>query len=184
GQRAIERWANAEAVSDLRQGLAALEGVPEGSARIQHELALQLALGAPLTMLKGHAAPEVEQVYARAYTLCHQMEAGPQRFSVLRGLWFHAFDQARYQAAHDLGRQSLALAEYLHDPMFRHEAYRMLWGPLFMVGDLVAARGHIEQAIALIDREKYRAPVVDRMLDPGVLSLGYASWTLWMLGYP
>jgi predicted ATPase len=184
GQRAIERSANAEAVSDLRQGLAALESVPEGPARIQHELALQLALGAPLTMLKGHAAPEVEQVYARAYTLCQQMEAGPQRFSVLRGLWFHAFDQARYQAAHDLSSQCLTLAQCLHDPTFHHEAYRMLWGPLFMVGDLVAARAHIEQAIALIDREKYRTPAADRMLDPGVLSLGYASWTLWMLGYP
>jgi predicted ATPase/class 3 adenylate cyclase len=184
GQRALERSANVEAVSHLTKGLAVLESVPEGPARIQHELALQLALGAPLTMLKGHAAPEVEQVYARAYTLSQQMEAGPQRFSVLRGLWFHSFDQARYETAHELGQQCLALAQRLQDPTLHHEAYRMLWGPLFMVGDLIAARAHIEQAIALIDREKYRTPAVERTLDPGVLSLGYASWTLWMLGYP
>ena len=184
GQRAIERSANVEAVSHLTKGLAALDSVPEGPARIQHELTLQLALGAPLTMLKGHAAPEVEQVYARAYTLSQQMEAGPQRCSVLRGLWFHSFDQARYQTALELGRQCLALAQGLHDPMFHHEAYCMLWGPLFMVGDLVAARAHIEQAIALIDREQYSTPAAERTLDPRVLSLGYASWTLWMLGYP
>ena len=73
GQRALERSANVEAVSHLTKGLAALESVPEGPARIQHELTLQLALGAPLTMLKGHAAPEVEQVYARAYTLSQQL---------------------------------------------------------------------------------------------------------------
>jgi class 3 adenylate cyclase/predicted ATPase len=184
GQRAIERSANAEAVSHLTKGLAVLSSVPEGPVRIQRELALQLALGAPLTMLKGHAAPAVEQVYARAYTLSHQIEDGLQQFSVLRGLWFHAFDQARFETAHQLGEQCLALAQRLHDPDLHHEAYRMLWGPLFMVGDLVAARAHIEQAIALIDREIYHAPAAERTLDPGVLSLGYASWTLWILGYP
>jgi predicted ATPase len=184
GRRAVERSANVEAVSYLTKGLAVLENVPEGPARIQHELALQLALGAPLTMLKGHAAHEVEQVYARAYTLSQEMEGGPQRFSVLRGLWFYSFDQARYQTAHELGRQCLALAQRLADPMLHHEAYRMLWGPLFMVGDLVAARAHIEQSITRIEGEEYRTPAADHMLDPGVLSLGYASWTLWMLGYP
>jgi len=184
GRRAIERSANVEAVSDLTKGLAVLESVPDGPARVQHELALQLALGAPLTMLKGHAAPEVEQVYARAYTLSQKMEGGPERFSVLRGLWFYSFDQARYQAAQELARQCLALAERLADPMLHHEAHRMLWGPLFMMGDLVAARAHIEQSIALIDHEQYRTRAAERMLDPAVLSLGYASWTLWMLGYP
>ena len=183
GQRAIERSANAEAVSHLRRGLTALESVPEGPARIQQELALQLALGAPLTMLEGHAAPEVQQVYARAYTLSQEIEAGPQRFSVLRGLWFNAFDQARYQSAHELGRQCLALAERLDDPALRREASRMLWGPLFMVGDLVAARSHIEQSAPLIDRARDRPRAADRTLDSGVLSLGYASWTLWILGY-
>ena len=184
GQRAIERSANAEAVGYLTNGLRALENVTEGPEHLQHELALQLALGTPLTMLKGHAAPEVEQVYARAYTLSQQMEATPLRFSVLTGLWFHSFDQARYQTARELGTQCLVLAQRLHDPQLRHEAYRMLWGPLFMLGDLPAARAHIEEAIALIDGEKYRAQTVEGTLDPGVLSLGYASWTLWILGYP
>jgi class 3 adenylate cyclase/predicted ATPase len=184
GQRAIERSANAEAVTYLTKGLAVLESVPAGPARLQQELALQLALGAPLTMLKGHAAPEVQQIYARAHTLSQQLEGGPQRVSILRGLWFHSFDQANYQAAHELGAQCLALAESLNDPTLHHEAYRMLWGPLFMMGDIVAARAQIERSIALIDREKYRTPTAERTLNPGVLSLGYASWTLWMLGYP
>jgi class 3 adenylate cyclase/predicted ATPase len=184
GQRAVERSANADAVGHLTRGLAALAHVPQGPERLQRELALQLALGAPLTMLKGHAAPEVEQVYARAYTLSQQMDASPSRFSVLRGLWFHAFDHARYQAARELGTQSLALAEDLHDPMLRHEAYRMLWGPLFMLGDLTAAREHIEESAAVIEREKHRTQTVEGTLHPAVLSLGYASWTLWILGYP
>jgi predicted ATPase len=158
--------------------------VPEGAERARQELALQLALGAPLTMLEGHAAAEVQQVYARAFLLSQAMPVGPQQFSVLRGLWFHAFDQARYQTAHELAQQCLAIAERLHDPALHHEAYRMLWGPLFMTGDLLAARDHIERAIALIDHSHRRPREADRTLDPGVLSLGYASWTLWALGYP
>jgi class 3 adenylate cyclase len=184
GQRAIERSANVEAIDYLTKGLAVLENVPAGPERVRHELTLQLALGAPLTMLKGHAAPEVQEVYARAYTLSRHTEGSPQRLSVIKGLWFHAFDQAKYHAAHELGEQCLALAESLNDPTLFHEAHRMLWGPLFMQGDLVTARAHIERSIALIDRMNYRAPTAEHTLDPGVLSLGYASWTLWMLGYP
>jgi class 3 adenylate cyclase/predicted ATPase len=184
GRRAVARSANAEAVSHLTRGLRALEGTPEGPERLRQELALQLTLGVPLTILKGHAAPEVERAYARAHALSAQIEDGPLRFSVLRGLWFHAFDHARYQVARDLGTQCLALADGLRDPMLRHEACRMLWGPLFMLGDLTAARIHIEESAALTDRDQGRPKAVEGMLDPAVLSLGYASWTLWALGYP
>ena len=36
---------------------------------------------------KGHAAPEVEQTYARARALCAQVGETPQLFPTLWGLW-------------------------------------------------------------------------------------------------
>jgi len=60
GQRAVERSAHVEAISHFTQGLELLKTFPETSERVQQELALQLALGPSLLMLKGHAAPEVE----------------------------------------------------------------------------------------------------------------------------
>ena len=72
GQLAIERSANLEAISHLTKGLEVLKTLPNTPERTQHELALQLALGSPLSMLKG-VAPEVEYTYTRAYELCQQM---------------------------------------------------------------------------------------------------------------
>ena len=56
GQKAVERSANAEAVSHLSRGLALLHTLPESPARSQQELALQLALGTPLIAAKGFAS--------------------------------------------------------------------------------------------------------------------------------
>ena len=62
GQLAIERSANLEAISHLTKGLEVLKTLPDTPERTQHELALQLALGSPLSMLKG-VAPEVRATY-------------------------------------------------------------------------------------------------------------------------
>jgi predicted ATPase len=83
GQQALQRSANPEAVRHLTTGLALLATLPETSARAQQELEIQIALGPALIATKGMAAPEVEQTYARARTLCQQVGETPQLFSTL-----------------------------------------------------------------------------------------------------
>ena len=90
-------------------------------------------------MIKGHAAPEVEQVYSRAYELCQQVGDSPQLFSVLRGLWLFSLNQAQYHMAREVGEECLALAQRLHDPVFLPEAHLMLGGPV-LLGEVVSAR--------------------------------------------
>ena len=85
GQRAIERSANVEAISHLTTALALLTAFPDGPERTQQELALLTALGVPLVLTKGHAAPEVETTYARARELCRQLGDTPQLFSRIAG---------------------------------------------------------------------------------------------------
>lgn len=87
GQRAVKRSANVEAITHFTKGLELLKTLPDTSERAQQELTLRLALGMPLSAIKGYAAPEVGQVYARARALCKQMGETPQLFSVLWGLW-------------------------------------------------------------------------------------------------
>jgi predicted ATPase len=83
GQHAIERSANVEAISHLTKGVEVLKTLPHTPERTHQELALQLALGAPLSMIKGFTAPEVEQIYARAQELCQQVGDKSQRFAAL-----------------------------------------------------------------------------------------------------
>jgi predicted ATPase len=73
GQRAIQRSSNIEAAGHLTKGLAVLSTLPDTLERTQHELRLQLALGAVFIATKGYAASEVENVYIRAQTLCQAL---------------------------------------------------------------------------------------------------------------
>jgi predicted ATPase len=58
GQRAIARWAMAEAVAQLGEGLALLQALPASPEHERRELGLQLALSRALVFTKGNGAPE------------------------------------------------------------------------------------------------------------------------------
>src|SRR5262245_27851514 len=66
GQQAVQRSAHKEAISHLTAALELLTVLPHTPERTQHELALQLALGAPLAAIKSPASPEVERAFTRA----------------------------------------------------------------------------------------------------------------------
>jgi predicted ATPase len=85
GQRATERSANAEAVSHLRRGLDLLGGIADRVERARQELALQVALGAPLLVVKGYSAPETSTASARAYELCKHVGETAQLYPALFG---------------------------------------------------------------------------------------------------
>jgi class 3 adenylate cyclase len=70
GQQAMQRSAHAEAVDHLTTALDLLKTWPETPERARQELSLQIALGPPLQLTKGFAAPEVEAAYTRARELC------------------------------------------------------------------------------------------------------------------
>jgi DNA-binding winged helix-turn-helix (wHTH) protein/class 3 adenylate cyclase/tetratricopeptide (TPR) repeat protein len=184
GQRAVERSALVEALSHFTQGLELLKTLPVTPERVQQELALQLAIGAPLLMLKGHTAPEVEQAYTRAYELAQQLGETPQSFSVLVGLWRFYLSRARLHTARELAEQCFALAQHLREPVSLQEAHLNLGSTLYFLGEPGAAYKYLEQGIALYDPDQSRTHAFSRGTDPGVECLSRASWALWSLGYP
>lgn len=184
GQRAAARSANVEAISHFTKGLELLKILPETPERYQQELALQLALGPPLLMSKGHTAPEVEQAYSRAQELCQQVGNDRQLFAALVGLRRWYLNRAQLRAAHGLAEQCFALAQRLQEPALLHEAHLMQGSSLFYLGNLLPARTHLAQGIALYDPRQWYDRASSRATAPGVVGLSTASWTLWMLGYP
>src|SRR5262245_3657350 len=149
GQRTIQRSAHVEAVSHLTRGLEVLAALPDTAERTQHELSLQTTLGVALMAAKGQAAPEVGQAYARARELCRQVGETPQLFPALFGLWRFYLVRAEYQTARDLAEQCLSLAQRVHDLALLLEAHFALGVSLLWRGEVVAARTHLEQSIAL-----------------------------------
>ena len=184
GERALQRSANAEAISHLTKGLELLIALPEIHERAQQEIILQTTLGQALIATKGYAASQVEQAYTRAQELCKQVGETPQLFSVLSGLMVFYLRRARYQTARELGEQLLDLAQHQQDPALLLEAYWALGETLIWLGEFAQARTHLEQGITLYAPQGERFYAFLYGQDPGVLCQGYAAAALWYLGYP
>ena len=183
GLRTIARSAHVEAISHLSKGLELLTSLPDTPERIQHELDLQTTLGAALMATKGYAAAEVEQVYARARTLCRHVGEAPSLFPVLSGLCAFYLLRAECQIAQELVEQALRLAQSLHDPGLILEAHFALGNTLLWRGEFTSARAHLEQAIALYDPQQHRS-LEFWSANPGVFCWGFLAHVLWYLGYP
>lgn len=182
-QTALRRRAPAEAIAHLTHALTLLKRLPDTPERAQHELSLLIALGVPLLMTKGYAAPEVEQTYTRARELCRQLGARPQLFPALHGLWVFHEVRGDLPMARALGEEMLTLAQSEQSPALLLQAHHVVGETLYLQGELAAARAHLEQAIALYDAQQHDALGLLYGLDPGVVSLSYAAWTAGLLGY-
>jgi predicted ATPase len=132
---------------------------------------------------KGQTAAEVGDAYTRARELCHQLGETSQLFPVLIGLLRFHMGRNR-QAAREVAEQCLALAEPTHDPALLLEAHMGLGRSLQLLEEFVPARHHLEQGIALYNRQRHHAHATLYVRDPGVVCGIYAAHVLWCLGYP
>jgi predicted ATPase/class 3 adenylate cyclase len=184
GEQAVQRSANAEAITHLTKGLDLLPALPDTPERSRQELTLCTALGPALIATKGNAAPEVEQTYARAVELCRQIGETPQLFPVLFGLRSVYLVRGEVQRAHELGEQLLSLAESAQDSGFLLEARVALGNTSCLRGDSAFAQTQFEHALRLYDPQRHRSHTFVYGLDPGVFSLCRMCHVLWFRGYP
>jgi predicted ATPase len=54
----------------------------------------------------------------------------------------------------------------------------------YWIGDFIAAREHLENAIPLYDPERHRPLIFRYGLDARIVCFTHAAWALWQLGYP
>jgi len=182
--RAMECSAYVEAVEHLRNGLATIETYPDNLDRIKYELALQIELGKAVTVTKGLGASEAEQALNRARELCHQVGESPQLFDILFGLRRFYFARALLQKAQELCERLLELAHKLQDNACLLEAHRLNGSTLFCLGEINSAKTHLDQALLLYDKKEHHRHSSIYGIDPGVASLSWKSFALWILGYP
>jgi predicted ATPase len=175
-ENALRRSAYREAINHLTKALQLLKTLPDTPERTQQELLLQTTLGQALEATKGSAAPEVERVYTRALQLCQQMGDTPQLFPVLVGFFDVYFVRGELPTAHQLAEQLLTLAQSGQDPVSLMGAHAVLGATLSWVGELVPARAHLEQSLALCGPENH--------LPARISCLSNTAHVLWLLGYP
>jgi class 3 adenylate cyclase len=91
GDQAMARSAPAEALAQLRRARACLREEPEGEARLQAELDLELRMGDALLVLHGHGAEETGLAYDRARALSERLPGHPALLTAMHGQWSHAW---------------------------------------------------------------------------------------------
>jgi predicted ATPase/class 3 adenylate cyclase len=184
GLRAVQRSANAEAVSYFTKALGLLNSLPDTPERARLELSLQIALGAPLIAIKGYAAAEVEEAYARARELCKQVGDAFQLFRVIGGLTYFYFNRGDFRKARELAEELFEIAQSARDSSLIMRAHSGLGATLFRLGELASAREHLTRGLLLYDPQKHGPYASGIAHDFKVGNLSCAAWISWLLGYP
>jgi len=181
GQKAMQRFANAEAISQFSMALELLRKLPLTAERNRTELALGVALSGSLLMTKGYAAPEVGAMYARALELSQQLEDSLELTTVLGGLTAFYVARGELRSALVSAERLLQIAQRGHDRVLSLAAHSIVAIPIFWLGDVASARAHWEAGLALYDPQ--RTQLYGGVQDFGVTCLSYLGLALWMQGY-
>ena len=185
GQRAIERSANTEAISNLTGGLELLDDLPETPDRDRQELAMQLGLGVGVIAVDWAGAPEVGHAYSRASALCDDVGEPVDRFAALWGLWRYNRSVADFPRAIALADEMSGLAERQGDAVLSLQAHHSQWTTRFYLGEFAECRVHTSQAIAVYDARRHHAQTFRfGGHDPCVCGHAMDALSLWALGYP
>jgi predicted ATPase len=184
GDRALERSANVEAAAHLTKGLELFAALPDSGERAQEELALQAPLASALTAAKGYAAPETGSVLMRARELCREVGDTLQMFEVLYGVWNYFYVAGDLHAGLELAEECFELVRLEGKRTRLVAAHSMLGQTLTSLGRFDTAQDHLEKSIALYEPEEDRSLGLVYGEDPGILSLGYLTFPLWVKGFP
>ncbi len=183
-QNASRIFANQEAVALARRGLELLPTLPDSVAQAQHELALQVTLGPPLTATQGYGSAEVEKTYTRARQLCAQLGGGVPLLRVLFGLWQFYIIRGRLDTSQELAQQMLRLARSEPAPVRLVACLYAVSASLYHLGEILPAYEHVEQAVSLYEANEQSFRSQAGVYDYGVICRAQSTRLLWLLGYP
>jgi tetratricopeptide (TPR) repeat protein len=182
GQYALEHAAYTEAVAYHVKRLEILASSVPVPTHTQAQLTLQTTLDMALATLADYTSQAKEQIYARAWELCSQINDMPQRMQVMQGFWAFYLVRGEWQSARELGEHCWQLAQDTQRPLPCLVAHHILGMTLSLQGELWRARDHLERGFALYQRHRPQAH--SDGCDIGVSCLAYLAKTLWLLGYP
>jgi class 3 adenylate cyclase/tetratricopeptide (TPR) repeat protein/ABC-type transport system involved in cytochrome c biogenesis ATPase subunit len=185
GNLALSRSANAEAAKHLRNGVELTLIQPPSPARARKELDLYLALGPAMVATQGYATPETRRVFSRARDLLGDGGTPKERMTVLWGAYLAHGALAEHVAALEVARQFLALAAREEHPAMSTLANRFTGQTLYMMGNFVDARLHLERTLAICAANEETVVAYRRFgMDDQTGALSHLASILLLLGYP
>ena len=183
GERTFEHSAYLEAISHLRQGLAVLETLTPGPEVIRGDIAMQRMLGAAISAVKGSTTPELAAIYTHAQAQCRRIGETELLFPVLQGLWRFHLLRCELNAAQEVGRQLLELAEQSQNASERLRAHMAEGLITLHRGDVTRACATLEKGLEGYDLESRRRQIRLYVQEPGAATLSYIGLGLAISGH-
>ena len=182
-RRSVELSANREAVAYLEDALELLDALPESPERNRQEVALRLALYAPLVATESYGSPRLGRSNARMADLCQRIGETPQLIPVCMALAGHYSLRAEYGTALTHAQKALSLADEARRGGASVRAQQVIGMTRVLQGDPASARHHFDESRETADAE-HAAMLAVRGSDPCVVGHAWSAWALWLLGYP
>jgi tetratricopeptide (TPR) repeat protein len=172
-------------VKHLRQGIELTQSLAPSPERVRKELDFYLALGPAVAATEGYAAPETLKVFSHARDLMGGRGTLTEQMTVLWGVYLAHSMRGENIAARDVAHRCLALAAEHEHPGMSALANRFMGQILWVMGDFVDARFHLEQTIELCAANQETITSYRKFgTDDQVTALSALSRTLLILGYP
>jgi len=179
GRLAAQQPAHSEAVGYFKRALGLLKNLPDSAERDRQEFDLQMALDWSLLILN-QGDPEREPILIRARELSEQL-GDVERVDALLQLAGLRYFRREYGVARELAQRVLGLAEPAKATAMIAGAHNLLGGITYFLGQLEAAREHVELAVALFGPGPFRNFGEAQYAQSATTVL---STTLLLLGYP
>lgn len=174
--------ADQEALQFLRAGLRLVHRLPQGKARDQAELELQLAQGLTLVALRGYASSEVSDCLCQIRELCHRNGEKAHWFGMLWQCNMLAGLGAEYERALQAAEEMLLLAQELADA----DAVKLAHLARGWIGLMM---GRLSKALLDLDRAAVMTGTPHELvaacgLEPRATALAWSSWIHYFQGNP
>jgi class 3 adenylate cyclase/predicted ATPase len=184
GHRSTARSAMAEAAAQLQKGLDQLALLPVTPGRQRQELEFRSALGAALLSVKGQAAVETGQAFARARELWEQLGSPSEFLKVPYGQSLHHVFRGEFDLALRVDEDVLRLSGRRNDSAGLVLGHLSSGRTLWLVGKFGASRSHLEAVLALYDPISHSSLVHHTTTHPHVNSQAILGIDLFCLGFP
>jgi tetratricopeptide (TPR) repeat protein len=179
GHRSAARSATAEALAQFQKGLDQLALLPDTPKRQRQELEFLSTLGALLSVVQGHSAPQAGQAYARARELWEQLGCPSEFLNVPHGQSrYHAY-RGELDLALRLDRDLLRLSREREDSAGLVLGHISSGRNLMHAGRFASSRSHLEAMLALHDPNSHQPGT-----RPNLIAQADLGIVLFCLGFP
>jgi class 3 adenylate cyclase/predicted ATPase len=155
GLSAMDRFANQEALRLLDKALDLVRRALTGKALASAELGILGLMGVASTMLYGWSAPQVGEIYRRAYSGWDAAGAGAETFPTAIGLLSYSIVRGDFADAGRMAVDALRIAEAVQDKEWIMAVEHEIGALRLYQGEIAEGLKHLERCWALYDHDNH-----------------------------